>query len=143
MSLPVYATEDDYTAYIGGTAPANIEALLRSVSNLVHDAIAGAYYLTDPDTGVASDTDVVEALRDATCVQAAAWVTLKIDPLAGGVVTTAGTVASKSLDGGSVSYAGAQLAAQARATAVDQLVPEAVRILRAQNLLATRVWSYG
>lgn len=137
------ATSDDYEEYTGGDAPANIAALLRSASNMVRRDTRVAIYDVDTD-GAATDDDLIAALRDATCAQAAAWAALGINPLSGGVVTTStGVVSSKSLDGASISYAGAASAAEAQAAATTSLVPDAVQILRDAGLLDGRVWTYG
>jgi hypothetical protein len=137
-----YATSDDLKTWMGlDTAPANATVLLRSASMLVRDAISGAYYLTDTD-GLPTEANVIAALRDATSVQAAAWSTLKIDPLAGGVITS-GIKTSKGIGTANITYADAAQAAAARTAAADGLVPEAQRILNAEDLLQPRVWTYG
>jgi hypothetical protein len=139
--VTIYATSDDYTTYIGGSAPANIVALLRSASRLVADELFAVVYPVDADGAPTLAKDITATL-EATCTQAAAWAALGIDPLAGGVVT-AKVVASKNLDGGGVAYAGASDAAAARAYAVDHLVPDAWRILNQAGLTTTRVWISG
>lgn len=137
------ATSQDYLDYTGASAvPDNITALLRSASRLVRRDTVTAVY--DVDTaGNATNSVVIDALRDATCAQAAAWDDQKINPLAGGVVVANPVATSKSLDGASITYAGAQQAAAVRAAIADCLVPEAVDILTAAGLTSGRPLTYG
>ena len=138
----VHATASDLTAWTGTTAPANATALLRSASLLVDEATVTAVYATD-DTGKATDTTVLGALRDATCAQAAAWAALGVDPVAGPAQQGATPVSSKTLGSGSVSYdtsAAASVTVQtARARAVTELADDARRILAAAGLLRTAI----
>lgn len=139
----IYATGADLATYTGDEAPDNAAQLLRSCSRLVRRATAGAFYTADSG-GLPTDAAVVKAFKDATCAQASAWIALGIDPLAGGVATVGGqTAVSKTLDGAAVTYAGAQTAAQARACAIRELVPDASDILGALGLLQTRIRTYG
>jgi hypothetical protein len=136
------AQSADYTTFTGGDAPANVNTLLRSATSLVLEATAQAYYAVDPDTGDAIDTQIANALTRATVIQAAAWAAMGYDPLTGGVVST--TVVQSSKAGGtSDTFADAQLAAQARSDAVRNLVPDAVRVLRYNNLLIPSPWVFG
>lgn len=138
----VYATTVDLGNYITEPVPSNAVVLLRSASGLVRAAIAGAHYYAD-DTGLPTDTGILGVLTEATCAQAAAWITLGIDPLAGGVLTQSQIKASQSLDGAAVSFADGTAASSARQDAATTLVPEAVRILSAYGLLNSHVWTYG
>lgn len=139
------ASSSDYETWTGTTAPTNIDQILRSCTSLVLDASAGAYYTVDPTTGLATDTTTANALRDATCIQAAAWVQLGIDPLAGGVISKSGAVASKKIGSGQVVYdnSGSAIAAQSRADAAIGLVPDAERMLRQNNLWGFHPWVLG
>lgn len=138
-----FATSDDYVAYTGGTVlvPDDLDLQLRDATRLVRRAVRNAFYAVDTD-GNATDEKVIDALRDATCAQVQAWVRLKIDRTAGGVVT-AGTVTSKSIGSASVSYGDANAAAAARTDAVNELVPAAWDILHEARLLTTVVWTHG
>jgi hypothetical protein len=139
------ASASDYATWVGGPVPSNIDSILRSCSGLVLDAAEGAIYDTDPLTGLATDMAVKNALRDATCIQAQAWVTLNIDPATGGVVQTSKTARSKKIGSASIEYADAevQAVAAARAEAYSGLVPEAARFLQQRNLLGTNPMVIG
>lgn len=123
-------------------APDNAVILLRSATSLVLRETRQAYYNVDPLTGLATDTQIGDALRDATVIQAAAWTALGYDPLTGGVLTT-GVASSTKIDTASEQYADANMAAQARAAALNCLVPEAERVLELQNLLIPNPWTFG
>ncbi|MDP9185623.1 MAG: hypothetical protein M3O29_08155 [Actinomycetota bacterium] len=131
----------DLTAWAGVT-PTNASVLLRSATSLVLDATKGAYYDVDPLTGLATDTAVAKVLNDATCIQAAAWDAIKYNPLTGGVLTAA-VAEEKSIGSAKLKYADAGAAATSRAQAVAGLVPDALRKLAQNNLLASTVWMYG
>ncbi|QDZ15783.1 hypothetical protein [Humibacter ginsenosidimutans] len=130
------ATSDDLAEWTKQAAPANADLVLRDCTTLVLDATRTACYETDPATGLAIDPNIAQALNDATCIQAAAWGKLGIDPLAGGI-DTGGVKASKSIGSASFAIAGAAQTAAAKAFATDNLVPAAVRRLRQQNLITT------
>jgi len=129
-----YATRDDLATWMGATAPVNADVLLRSATTLVYDATEEAYYTVDPTTGLPTDTQLLGALRDATCAQAAAWDAIKYNPLTGGVVTAL-VKKSKKIGSASFDVAGADVAAASQAAAAGELVPEALRILRRNNLV--------
>lgn len=63
----VYATEADYTAYTGETAPANIDRLLRIASGVVDYLLTGRLYDVDA-SGMPTAPADLDALRDATVV---------------------------------------------------------------------------
>jgi len=136
------ATSLDYTTWTGGTAPANIANLLRSATKLVQEATSVAYYDVDPLTGLATDAQTGNALRDATCIQAAAWAALNYDPLSGGVLTS-GVESSTKIGTAAITFADGALAAQAKAEALTELVPEARRTLAQNNLLVPQAWAFG
>jgi hypothetical protein len=133
------ATASDYTTWAGSAAPANIDAILRGCTSLVLEATQGALYDADPATGLATDSTVSGALRDVTCIQAQAWVTLNIDPATGGVIQTSKTARSKKTGTANIEYDSSEVQAvtRARAQACVALVPEAERFLQQRNLLGT------
>ena len=136
------AQPSDLATWTGVAAPVNATVLLRSASSLVLQASSSSYYAADPLTGLATDPVVAQVLNDATCIQAAAWDALGINPLTGGVIT-AGVASSKSIGTAHITLADATAAATARAQAVTTLVPEAVRKLVENNLMDSNVWVYG
>jgi hypothetical protein len=136
------ATPTDLATWTGAAAPANAVPLLRSASSMVLEATSTAYYSADDLTGLATETQVLNAMRDATCIQAAAWAALGIDPLTGGVLTSQ-VKSKKSIGSAHVEYADSAIAAQARADAIAGLVPDALRLLEQNNLITPRVWVYG
>jgi len=132
----------DLATWTGNPAPTNATALLRSASSLVLSASGSSYYATDPVTGLPTDPVVAKVLSDATCIQAAAWDALGINPLLGGVQTAA-VASQKSIGTAHIVLADAASAAQARAASLNTLVPEAARKLVENNLMDTNVWLYG
>jgi hypothetical protein len=136
------AAPTDLAAWTGTTAPANAVPLLRSATALVLSASKGAYYAVDATTGLATDPVVAKILNDATCIQAASWAALGIDPLTGGVAVPT-VVSQKSIGSAHIAFADAVAASLAKTKAVTELVPEAVAKLSQNNLLPTNVWIYG
>jgi len=136
------AAPDDLAAWTGTTAPANAVPLLRSATSLVLAATKGAYYAVDAVTGLATDPVVAKVLNDATCIQAAAWAALGVNPLTGGVAVST-VVSQKAIGSARLTYADAAQAAAAKTAAVTELVPEAMAKLSQNNLLASNVWMYG
>jgi hypothetical protein len=136
------ATSADYTNWTALTAPANIAPILRACTSLVLDASEGAYYATDPLTGIATEPQQMTAMRDAVCIQAAAWVVLDINPLNGGVITSS-VKSSKKIGSASIAYADSTEAAAARVAAYEGLVPEAMRKLQQNNLVGSGPWTFG
>jgi hypothetical protein len=132
----------DLTEWTGQALPANAVQLLRSATSLVLEATASAYYAVDTTTGLATDTATYNALRDATCIQAAAWAAMGVDPALGGVAD-AKVVQEKSIGSARLVYANAADAEQAKAASLRNLVPEAARKLQLNNLLGSNVWMYG
>lgn len=131
-----------FCAARGVSVPVNAGALLHGVTPLVLDVTSGARYDTDPDTGLATDTAIANALADATCLQALAWAKLGIDPDTGGVIT-AGVKTGKGIGSARMSYADTAEASSARSAAVYGLVPAAVARLRQLNLIDASAWSQG
>jgi len=133
------ASPEDYNKLPGApAAPADIAATLEACSDIVLRATITAVYDTDPETGLAVDPVIRQALTDATCLQAAAWITLGIKPYAGGV-TQGGVATSKKIGSATVEYAGAVTAAAARADAATNLVPSALRRLQNRGLIGQHV----
>lgn len=135
-------TSTDVATYTGVAAPVNVAALIRSATRLVLRETRQAYYTVDPLTGLATDTQVSGALRDATVIQVVAWSQLGYDPTTGGVLTPS-VKSSKKIATAAVTYADADLAAEARAAAIGGLVPEAMQVLELQNLLIPNPWTFG
>ncbi|MGN8049552.1 hypothetical protein ACTJKO_07645 [Curtobacterium sp. 22159] len=139
------ATPEQFAAFCEKrktVAPTDPDGYLIGATPLVLDATSGAYYDADPTTGLATDPVIATALADATCMQALAWVRLRIDPTTGGVVTS-GVSTAKGIGSARVSYGDAAEAAAARAAATSGLVPAAVARLRSVNLINTEPWTYG
>lgn len=136
------ASPSDYQTWTGVAGPANIAQVLRSCSSLVLDATEGAFYDVDVLTGLATNTLVKNAMRDATCIQAAAWVALGIEPLTGGVITSS-VKKSKKIATAQIEYADTVEAVAARKAAYEALVPDAARKLQQRNLLGNKPYGMG
>ncbi len=139
--MPVHATVAELVAWTGEAAPANAAQLLRSASLLIDRETVTAVYAVNRDTGRATDTAVLDALRDATSAQAATWAALGVDPVKG-AADTSGAKVRTSLGSGTIEYDPATVTA-ARAQAATELAPEAAQILAAAGLLSPRVWAHG
>lgn len=96
----MYATSGDVERWIGAPPPEKAEALIRRASVMVGVATRMARYATTP-AGMPVDPDIVDALRDATTAQVAAWHTAGIDATSEEVTAR---VAKTSLDGASLDY---------------------------------------
>ena len=134
------ATPTDLAAWTGTAAPSNATQLLRSCTTMVLSATEGAFYDVDPLTGLATDAQILAGMRDATCIQAAAWAALGIDPLTGGAVTSK-VKSSQKLLTASITYADSTEAAAARKAAYESLVPQALQKLQQLNLLSWTPWT--
>ncbi len=132
-TILVYATEADLATWTGAATPSNASALLRSASLLVRQATGSATYDYDDD-GAPTDADVIDAMRDATCAQAAALAANGIDPAAG-VAGASGAVQASSIGSASVTYAVSSDAAGRRQALLTTLTTEAEMILRDAGLL--------
>lgn len=126
MAMIVYANAADYGNWTQTALPDGIDQLLRSASLRVARACMRDPY-NDSPTG-----EAVDALRDATCAQAAAWLALGVSPDAAGLDTRV-TVESK-IGTGSVKY-DAIPAADVQ-SAVADLAPLAREILTAAGLIS-------
>jgi hypothetical protein len=64
-----YADAATLAAYPGGDAIASgdADAFLRTASRVVDECLKGVVYDADPDTLLATDADVAQAMADATC----------------------------------------------------------------------------
>lgn len=135
--MTVYATAAEYESYVGEPAPPNIALYLTHASVLVEAAIRNDLYRALPN-GVPEDDDKREACRDATVVQARAWMMAGTDPSAG-VEGMKPTPLKKSIGSGSVEYESMARRDDARALSVNQLNPTAYRILRNANMASAGV----
>lgn len=131
-SILVYATSGDLATWTGAAAPDNATTLLRTASLLVRKATRAAIYNVD-STGAPTDTDVIDAFRDATCAQAAAMDANDVDPLAGQAGASQ-EVASTSIGSASVSFANGSADTSA-ADLLSDLCSEAAMILGEAGLL--------
>lgn len=124
--------------------PATILPTIRSCTRMVLLATMGSFYDADPATGLPTDSQALQAMKDATCIQAAAWVALDINPFLAGMAENVVETSTK-LASAAVSYSvqGAAAAAADRAWAAKHLVPEATSVLVQNDLLGTQVWTYG
>lgn len=134
----VYAADADLTTWITPTPlPANSATLLRSASLLIHSFTMTALYGVD-DAGKPSDTTILQAFKDATCAQASAWLTAGIDPVGGGITTSA-PVRSKRIGSAGVDYdtsANTSIPVfQAKREAATVLCAEAVMILHQARVI--------
>lgn len=144
--MTLYATPAELAHYLDPDAsapevPPLATVLLRHASSLVAGATAAAVYRVDAE-GLPADTKLREALRDATCEQAGQWSLHGLDPRKGATQLTR-LVASKSLNGASVSYE-ANAAAQAALNALasgDELTAAAWAILDNAGLISSRISS--
>ena len=127
MPLTAYATSADLTAWTGAEAPLNADMLLRSATVLVAAAAN-----RDPYTDI-PDADAAPVLRDATTAQAAAWITLGINPEAAGL--DAAPVKNRKIGSGDIGY-DTTGQSEARTAAATELAPEARQILYTGGLLA-------
>ena len=132
----VYADEADLSTHVA-ELPDNADTLLRFASVLVRRATRFDVYDVTP-AGMPDDPWVIDAFRDATCVQAAMWAQNGIDPSSGAAGVDGG-VESSSIAGGTVKYDTSHVDA-ARAS-VDTLSPLALAVLRAEGLASHGVAS--
>lgn len=125
----VYADEADLSTHVD-ELPDNANTLLRFASVLVRRATRFDVYDTTP-AGMPDDPWIIDAFRDATCVQAAMWASNSIDPSKGGAGVDGG-VESSSIAGGTVKYDTSHV--EAARSSVDALSPMALAVLRAEGL---------
>lgn len=132
-----YATTADLDTYLGDeAAPANAATLLGRASVYVDDLLIGAVYATDED-GNPTDTDVAEALQQATCAQVHYWMQL------------GNTTGSETGDGGwrDVTIGNVRMSRVSGGSGQTGTVathsPDAIRFLRLAGLLPISPWVYG
>jgi hypothetical protein len=136
------AVPADLAEWTLAPAPLNATQLLRWATSLVLEATKTAYYDVDVTTGLATDAQIKQALNDMTCVQAAAAAALGFDPITG--ILTPSTASSKKIGTAQVVYADAAPAAAVREAIINgDLVPEAARIGRLNNLTIPNAWAFG
>jgi hypothetical protein len=146
MATTIYATPNDYLDVLQVTeGPDNLGSLLRSASLLIARNIVAAYYATN-DAGVPTDAAIVEALKEACCIQASVWAGLGVDPNRGGL-DVAAPKRGKGIGSARVDYDTSALSSSvafaARQALLTTLCPDAEQILRAAGLLTSTVWTYG
>lgn len=124
-----YAKSTDLADHMA-EVPEDAEKLIGRASALVGHATRGDWYDVTP-AGYPTDPEVIDAMRDATCLQVAAWVAGGVDPMnpAGGVQT----VSSTSMDGASMSF-DTTVQVEATRLLMSTLCVEAVQVLRAAGL---------
>lgn len=127
-----YADTDDLAQYTGEVAPAGAARLLREAAALVRFATRNDLYDVQP-SGLPSDDDLREAMRDATCAQVEYWIAAGIDPV-GGDITAPAPIRATEVDGAKVEYDTAGQASvsamAAKTAAVRSLSQGAYLILR-------------
>lgn len=135
--------------------PANATLILRRTTKQVQTVTQGAFYDVDPATGLplpvyddkteTYSTAIGDAMTEATCIQAAAWITLGIDPLLGGTYLGGSVKASTKIGTASTQRAQAdqEQAVAARLAALNGLVPAALEVLQHQNLVGNGPWTFG
>lgn len=134
----VYATPEEYAAWLTPDVatpvpPAGAARALRAASGRIDELLIAAVYDTDDD-GLPTDTDVAEALKEATCAQADYQQTTG-DPYSTGA---AGQWASVGI--GSVSLAKGQV--KGGGTVVSTYSSEAEGILQRAGLIPHEPWAY-
>lgn len=134
--MPAYATESDLAAELDDL-PDNAGRLLAHASRQVAWVCRCDLYDTLPN-GLPADDDKRLAMRDATCVQVAEWITAGINPVAGASGQT-GVVAASGIGGASVTYTAPDVAAKGRAATM--LGAAALAVLRDAGLASAAVGS--
>lgn len=66
----VYATTADYANWLRTAPPSGARRALAEASREVEQMLLSAFYTVDAVTKLPTDTDVIAAMRDATCAQA-------------------------------------------------------------------------
>jgi hypothetical protein len=133
-----YAVPDDLMDGWGlAEVPTEADALrnIRFASILVRSATALDLYDTYP-SGLPTDLDIAEAMRDATCAQAVLWILAGVNPAAGTVGRDV-AIASQTADGGSVTYAD-PVTGEEVAASISCLCPGAIMLLKQAGLASTR-----
>lgn len=135
MAAPVYATSTEYDAspYGQATTGADINDRLAIASRDIDELLVTAYYATDANQQP-TDTDVAEAMRDATIAQAS----YTIDPAAG---LSAGEVPAGyvSVSLGSASMSRSKAAPEVRINGIAYH-PRVYALLRQGGLTGMEPW---
>ncbi|TDD25052.1 hypothetical protein E1287_37610 [Actinomadura sp. KC06] len=128
-----YATADDLDDYVD-TVPANAARLLTRASRVIDGALKCAVYDVD-EAGDPTDADVITALKDATCEQAAYWITQGSDE---GIPNgyTSVSIGSVALAGGQTGNGGGP------GTVSGELCAQARQILDTAGLLNFAPWTW-
>lgn len=122
--------------------PPGIKTAIRKASSLVSAAISGAIYPVD-DQEYPSDVKQREAVRQAAAMTASEWLSNGVDPRKGPDQVPR-RVASKSLEGASISYTSSTADDyRAKLAACDKLTTEAYEELRSAGLISNVVSTVG
>lgn len=121
--MSVYATAGELGTWTGQDPPADADRQLQRASEEIDRALLTAVYAVD-STGAATDTLVIDALRDATCAQVEFWTAGDEED------DVLGPVQGISLGGMQVQYG-----AGPNRVAPTSLAPRAWRVLRNAGLL--------
>ncbi|ARF55999.1 hypothetical protein ACH4YO_23865 [Streptomyces noursei] len=128
----IYAAAEQFVAWSGQCAPADVERLLARASQDIDAALLTAIYPTD-DAGFPTEAEVQIALAEATCAQVEYWLAIGSDG-----VTTAEQWDSVSI--GPVSLSGRSNVPPTPAVVNGvELAPRALRLLRTAGLLPGEV----
>lgn len=140
----IYATRADYADWLSVdpetlTDP-KIDLRLRYASAMMRRASVASRYRHDKDTGLPTDTHVIQAFRDATCAQAEAWTAQGLDP-AEGVTQIRGQLVRKQMNGSEMQWANDTkgLVFDEQLKALSTLAPLAAQIMREAGLLSRSV----
>lgn len=128
----VYATISDYSVVIGAPAPEGIASHLAAASELVEYATRNDLYETDLQGFPVKET-LRDAMRSATCVQAAFWVENGINPNAG-LGALKPIPIETGIASGTIKYESMSVRNRAREKSIDTLTPRAWRLLRNEGL---------
>lgn len=133
MALTVYANAAQLGNWLQAPLPDNADSLLRSATFLIASAAN-----RDPYNDTPTGNDVA-VLADATCAQAALWISLGVDPAAGGLDVRVKT--ESKLGTGDVKFESVPVADLQGA--VTAIAPQARQILYTGGLLALElpVWT--
>lgn len=131
-----YATVADLAAYPGGDAipSADADARLRTASAVVDECLKGVVYDTDPVTLLPTDTDVAQAMADATCA-------IAVEANAAGVYTAGGTQDWSSVSIGNVTLSGATTSGSNPVVLGHPIPVDAVTALRTIGAPSVTVWT--
>lgn len=120
-----HATSQEYADYTQTTAPTGIGLMLTRASRDVDRALLTAVY--DVEDGVATDADVLTALKEATIEQVASWVPAGEDGTGAAVVYTDVAI-------GSVKLSGRTSAGSSGGSGARPLAPQARQVLELAGL---------